>query len=431
MFKVLLADDEPLVLIGIQSMLDWSGLGWEVVGTARNGGDALQLIEEKQPDLVVCDIRMPVLDGLELAERCRERDEGLPVFIMLTSYEEFDYVRQSIRLGVLEYLVKMDLTAPALENALGRAEERIRKERALRSPGTGMAHAGGLEQYRERLFLQLYAGLFTSREAFRQACADLGLRFDAPCYAAAIGSLQNRTLTTAQMATLSAGVTTLAAQLLPKYLPCTVTGMDLRHFSVLFPLPAPEGLEERLRPTLEKAGDILYGYFSTRIFWAVGEPVEDILKLHTSQRSAFAALPLLNEGQRTVFCRTQAASSLDYHARRVAQVQEYIRENLNKPLSLNDVAAVFNFSPNYLSQLFAQWGESGFVEFVTATRINAAKDLMASTGLKVYEISERVGFDSAFYFSKVFKKLEGVSPRTYMQRLTLPEAEDRPLRRKD
>ena len=56
---------------------------------------------------------------------------------------------------------------------------------------------------------------------------------------------------------------------------------------------------------------------------------------------------------------------------------------------------------------------------------------MASTGLKVYEISERVGFDSAFYFSKVFKKLEGVSPRTYMQRLTLPEAEDRPLRRKD
>ena len=98
-------------------------------------------------------------------------------------------------------------------------------------------------------------------------------------------------------------------------------------------------------------------------------------------------------------------------------MQEYIRQNLNKRLSLNEVASVFNFSPNYLSQLFAQWGESGFVEFVTATRVNAAKDLMASTDLKIYEISERVGFDSAFYFSKVFKKVEGISPREYMQRM--------------
>ena len=98
-------------------------------------------------------------------------------------------------------------------------------------------------------------------------------------------------------------------------------------------------------------------------------------------------------------------------------MQEYIRQNLGKRLNLNEVASVFNFSPNYLSQLFAQWGESGFVEFVTATRVNAAKDLMASTDLKIYEISERVGFESAFYFSKVFKKVEGISPREYMQRV--------------
>ena len=57
------------------------------------------------------------------------------------------------------------------------------------------------------------------------------------------------------------------------------------------------------------------------------------------------------------------------------------------------------------------------MEFVTATRVNAAKDLMASTDLKIYEISERLGFESAFYFSKVFKKVEGISPREYMQRV--------------
>ena len=65
----------------------------------------------------------------------------------------------------------------------------------------------------------------------------------------------------------------------------------------------------------------------------------------------------------------------------------------------------------------AQWGESGFVEFVTAARVNAAKELMASTDLKIYEISDKLGFESAFYFSKVFKKVEGVTPRAYIQRL--------------
>lgn len=101
----------------------------------------------------------------------------------------------------------------------------------------------------------------------------------------------------------------------------------------------------------------------------------------------------------------------------MGQVQQYIRDHLADRLTLNDVAAVFNFSPNYLSQLFAQNSEHGFVEFVTATRIAAAKELMASTDMKIYEISNRVGFESAFYFSKVFKKLEGTSPRDYIQRM--------------
>ena len=161
MFKVLLVDDEPLVLVGLQGMLDWNELGWEVAGTARNGKDALALIKEKSPDLVLCDIKMPVMGGLALAKRCQELDLGLPVFIMLTSYEEFDYVRQSMNLGVLEYLIKLELTPHTLETALRRAENCIQRERALRAPGSAsLSPAGGLSQYKERFFLQLYGGFF-------------------------------------------------------------------------------------------------------------------------------------------------------------------------------------------------------------------------------------------------------------------------------
>jgi len=413
--SVFLVDDEPLVLIGMQGMLDWATLGYEVVGTARNGAEAMKAIAETHPDIVVSDIRMPVLDGLALVEQCRQYDTALPAFIMLTSYEEFDYVKRSMRLGAVEYLVKMDLTPESLSAALDRARKVVQKETRLRAPSSNTA--GSLESYRDRLFLQLYGGVFTTRDTFDKLCAELDLHFTAPQYAVAVAELQARDLPTEQLLTLSTGVVRMAGETMPKYRPCYVTGLDLRHFSVLFPLKKEEETESTLDTVLQRTGKILYNYFSAPLYWAVGRPVADVLSAGKSQHDAFAALPLLDESQPIAFYHEEAGTQLDHRARVVARVQEYIRQNLEKRLSLNDVASVFGFSPNYLSQLFAQNSESGFVEFVTSTRITAAKELMASTDWKVYEISDKLGFESAFYFSKVFKKLEGVSPREYMQKV--------------
>lgn len=130
MTRVLLVDDEPLVLIGMQGMLNWAALGYEVVGTARNGAEALRAVQEKQPDIVVSDIRMPVMDGFALAEACHKDGSALPAFIMLTSYEEFDYVKRSMRLGVVDYLVKIDLTADSLTAALEHARDTAEKEKS-------------------------------------------------------------------------------------------------------------------------------------------------------------------------------------------------------------------------------------------------------------------------------------------------------------
>ena len=162
MTKIFLVDDEPLVLIGMQGMLNWAELGYTVVGTARNGAEALKAIGETYPDIVVSDIRMPVRDGFTLAESCHKDGSALPVFIMLTSYEEFDYVKRSMRLGVVDYLVKIDLTAESLTAALDKARAAVEKERRQQAPA---ALAVSMDSSRDRLFLQLYGGLLTDREA--------------------------------------------------------------------------------------------------------------------------------------------------------------------------------------------------------------------------------------------------------------------------
>ena len=98
-------------------------------------------------------------------------------------------------------------------------------------------------------------------------------------------------------------------------------------------------------------------------------------------------------------------------------MQHYIVEHVEERLTLNNVASSFGVSPNYLSQLFKKYSEIGFSEYISQQKIARAKELMADGTLKIYEIAERLGFESAFYFSKVFKKVTGLSPRDYMQTL--------------
>ena len=102
MIKLLIADDEPLVQVGIKSMLNWADFGIEVCGTAMNGQAALDMIREYSPELVITDIKMPLMNGLELARICREEMGSIPLFIILTSYEEFPLIKEAISYKVVE-----------------------------------------------------------------------------------------------------------------------------------------------------------------------------------------------------------------------------------------------------------------------------------------------------------------------------------------
>ncbi|MFA6785468.1 MAG: AraC family transcriptional regulator, partial [Sphaerochaeta sp.] len=108
----------------------------------------------------------------------------------------------------------------------------------------------------------------------------------------------------------------------------------------------------------------------------------------------------------------------DYRAKVIANIQQYIKDNLGRKLQLGEVALLFGFSQNYLSSLFSKYGGCSFVEYTTNAKIQAAKDMMASGDYKMYEISDKLGFENAFYFSKVFKKVEGKSPREYLHQLS-------------
>lgn len=106
MKKVLFVDDEPLIAQGLSSILNWNKYGIEIAGTANDGLSALEMIREEPVDLLVTDIMMPRMNGLELIRKIKDNEENKTKFIVLSGYEEFEYVKAGIQLGIENYILK-------------------------------------------------------------------------------------------------------------------------------------------------------------------------------------------------------------------------------------------------------------------------------------------------------------------------------------
>lgn len=534
MIKLLIVDDEPLVQIGIKSMLNWADYGIEVCGTATNGQAALSMIEDLAPELVITDIKMPIMNGLDLVKACREQFGPIPVFIVLTSYEEFQLVRTALSYQVSDYLVKLELEPASLAESITRALKRLEEQKASQA----YKASGGrplLQGYQDKFFLRLLHNLFDSEEQFHLQVTDLKLNFTDSCYFAAhceIHESSQTKMTHSQLMNLYSSSLQMIREILSRYLSCYVVSLDLKHFALIFHFPSIEETDwEQISNALNNACGMIHNYFNVRLSAGIGSPVDQPLLISRSYQEArqaaaqatpekpivflqeieentdafrnyfnmsvfkesikqafeefdtdvlrntieelcqlfsssscrllqavdgacnilYLAISLLPEGEDTVekifedipdgyrsiyqaatthqviewlevlkegLCQVLHSKRKSYKDNVITNIQKYIDVHIEDRLLLNEVAGVFGLSPNYLSSLFKKTCNIGFTEYVTQKKISLAKSLLLEEDLKIYEAAERLGFESAFYFSKVFKKVEGISPREFIQQHT-------------
>ncbi len=528
MYKVLIVDDEPLVQVGIKSMLNWNEFNMEICGTAMNGQAALKLVEEHSPDIVITDIKMPVMGGLELIRLCRERyGNTRPHFIILTSYEDFHTAKEALTYQVSDYLVKLELTPETLKEAVIKVLARIQESESIPD-----ANAGDVHPFYDKFFISLLHNLFESQEQFLLQSRDLNLDFHYSGYVCCYGELagkQAESLPMEKQLSLFASSLQMIKELAAKYLSCYCLTLDTRHFALIFcyeKLPEETCPPGQIRGILQNISETLQNYYNVWIRCGIGSLVEtpqaisDSFQLsrqaflsiredaeiaffedgmqedrpHTSFNMGlfkndltrafeeydaevlkktidaicelfsshpgnyvqaldaacsilYLSISLLQDGEaivseffkdnpegyRSIYKQTtveQVAGWLDFFCRSlcelfenrrkdyknyiVTNVKKYVGSHIRERLPLNEVAAVFGISPSYLSQLFGKYNEKGFNEYVNTCKINESKKLLEEGSLKVYEVAEMLGFESAFYFSKVFKKVEGVSPTDYL-----------------
>lgn len=535
MIQLLIVDDEPLVQVGIKSMLNWEEMNIEVIGSASNGQAALSLIEEKKPDIVITDIKMPVMSGLELIRICREHyGNDFPYFLILTSYEDFHMVKEALTYQVSDYLVKLELTPDSLREAIMRVLDRMEKT-AKQTPSP----ENTAQPFYDKFFIRLLHNLFETEEQFLLQSRDLKLDFSYQSYLCVSGELtsgSSEELTNEKQLALFGSSMQMIKELLGKYgLTYYSLSLDARHFALLFCFSEASAeeiysahSEINLKNILSDIGETLNKYYKVTLRCGIGSLVPTPLAVSESYQTArqacqlanseipvllfeeiaekesahnsfnislfredltkafeeydasllretldalctlfrehphhyvqamdgacnilFLAISLIQDGEkqlaalyednadgyRSLYKQTnveQVAGWLenfserlcsffetrhkDYKNHIVIQVKKYIGEHLTERLSLNEVAAVFGISPNYLSQLFGKYNDVGFSEYINQCKINEAKKLLGEGNLKVYEVAEQLGFESAFYFSKVFKKVEGISPTEFINK---------------
>lgn len=124
MIKILLVDDDFLVRTFLSRLTNWNAHGYSVVGAAQDGEQALEMTQEYQPDIIITDISMPVMDGITLIRRLKKENNPAKI-VVLSCHDDFEYVREAMKLGADEYVLKNLLTEQSMLKLLGELEKDV------------------------------------------------------------------------------------------------------------------------------------------------------------------------------------------------------------------------------------------------------------------------------------------------------------------
>lgn len=538
MYKILIVDDEPLVQIGVQSMLDCDGLELEICGIASNGKMAYDMIESNRPDIVITDIKMPIMDGLSLVRLCREHyGNNSPEFIILSSYEEFYMAKEALTYQVIDYLIKIELTPQVINDSIQKAMEQCKIKKPI-SMVTQLLTTNDMNSFYEKFYIRLLHNLFESEEQFNLQSHDLGFHFEYKSYAASYLEIirnSNNNMPLNKQIDLYTSSLQMLKDIIVKYLPCHIISLDFKHFAIIYCFRDIDNMNysDAILSIMQVVGKTLHNYYNVSLRAGIGILVESpmdisdsyqcarqvfskasiespylaydkdtstgtyknafnmaffrdslikayeefdsdvlyhtltqIIELFSNSPSNFlqamdiscnilylsiSMLPQGSEMVSTIFkeqndsyfslYKQQTTQQLsewmilfrdglmhvfkehkkEYKNHIVIKVKKYIASHINEHFTLNDVATIFGISANYLSQLFKKYNDIGFSDYTTLCKIEKAKELLGNSQYKIYEISDMLGFESAFYFSKVFKKVCGVSPTEYQNQLQYAE----------
>jgi two-component system response regulator YesN len=392
MRKMIIADDERSALDLLDKVLDWESLGIEICGKLENGREALDKIREAQPDILLTDIRMPEMDGMELLDQLygeRHRTET----IIISAYSDFEYAQKALSYGIAGYLLKPvneEQLLKVVMKALDSLEKRERQENTFRL---------SLSIAENRILKDL---LSPSEDARRLIATLDELGCEVPDGEYCLAAVDVRYDSYGDMESFASGpeggIPSEVARL------CESWGIN---HPLVFENTAEEWLV-LIEGTKERSiGQIILNLKDRR-------EAENTLRLS----SIHSGLDELYKA----YAETTATENIDKEAGLqksplVTKAVAYIEKNYMKDVNLEEICSNSSVSKTYFCGLFKREMGTGIWDFLTECRIRRAEDLIRENILRNYEIAFEIGYENPGYFSKMFKRITGVTPSQYRKEL--------------
>lgn len=537
MQKVFLVEDEIVMREGIKNNIAWESEGFLFVGEASDGELAYPMIKATKPDILITDIKMPFMDGLELSRMVKKEFPNIKI-IILSGYNEFDYAKQAINIGVTDYLLK-PISSSKLIEAIKKVREIINKEtqeKKLLEKYKQEMEENAIHE-KQRFFYEIIKNKLNLAQVIEKG-NELGLDLVAGAYNILLLKINLKENPYEYSPHLIAALDGIN-ELLQNNQEVIKFDCDNEILAIIMKADNEENLDllmksycNQIVAILNKAEDIEFfggigksvtrmselhdAYyiankaFSARYFTKMNqivngteitrlikysndkidmqaidsekmnrEFVDKFLKNGTKEeinsfsREYFASIGMtnlksmlfrqyiimdiyfgvtsflekigyskdrivdevgnfdqLNEILASIETSKEYMNQLFYKALNLRDMvslkkyedilkiaYEYIQQNYYKEdISLNTVAASVNISPTYFSAIFSQETGQTFIEYLTQTRMNKAKELLMCSNMKTAEIGYEVGYKDSHYFSYIFKKTQLCTPKEYRTR---------------
>lgn len=401
MFQVLLCDDELSVTNFLKNSIPWESLGIQNIFTASDGQEALYLFEKNRIDLLITDIRMPRMDGLELLEAVREKNPDTHC-ILLTAYGEFEYAKTAFRLGVDNYLLKPihigELT-DTIENTVENMYLYRQNKEAL---------------FRENILRRWLGGTIGEDELGERSNLLGDLNIYQFSYCASCMIKIDRTVS------LSA-YTEQCTQMLSTVYDCLHVWDNHGYYVLITGGHSIDRLE--VADALEETAGQLNIRDKIRI--AVGTIVDQSENLPLSYQSAMKQLsssgsadhPFLQLVPDSSSVKSSIDTSIDYEKLSpiIQRSIDYIHNEYENGVSIKEFCAKHTITMAYLGYLFKKETNTFFNNYLNTYRLEKAIELLVQTQERVNTVAEKTGFTSTSYFITSFKKYTGMSPQKYRE----------------
>lgn len=353
MNKVLIIDDEPWAREVVKALGDWERLGLKVVGEAEDGREGLRLMKEIGPDIVLTDMRMPGVDGIELLKQINIQFPLLKIIVM-SGYDDFMYLKQAIRSRAVEYLLK-PVDPDELNAALEKCIHELNAQKQIVNTSWDsplvLPNTVSMDRYitlRQRVFASLF-------------------ELSKPAVLQALGKLEEYLVATFPRGLDSAMLVKIGADflhILEQFMLENEAGFEVQHSS-----------DDGYRSEIAVSGMLAH--------------------IQTNYIEAIDRIEVLRKSKSRLV---------------ISEVKNYMDKHFLEPITLETIANKFYVSKEHLSRVFKTTTGENLTEYIIGKRMERAKELLLQPHISIKEAALMTGYTELTYFHRVFKKHFDMTP---------------------